>query len=82
MYDSNLTPAFYDVVPPSRRSAATGLLNFIGWLGAGLGSIMIGVAVDHHITMSVAISSTALIYLCVAVLLYFAARGRGERVRE
>ena len=82
MYDSNLTPAFYDVVPPSRRSAATGLMNFIGWLGAGLGSIMIGVAVDHHITMSVAISSTALIYLCVAVLLYFAARGRGERVRE
>ena len=82
MYDSNLTPAFYDVVPPSRRSAATGLMNFIGWLGAGLGSIMIGVAVDHHITMSVAISSTALIYLCVAILLYFAARGRGERVRE
>ncbi len=70
-YDSNLTAAFYDVITPSRRSTATGLMNFIGWAGAGLGTFAIGVAVDHHITMSVAISSTAVIYLSCALILFY-----------
>lgn len=73
MYDSNLTAAFYDVITPVRRSTATGLMNFIGWVGAGLGSLAIGIAVDHRITMSTAISSTALIYLGVAFVLFYAA---------
>ncbi len=71
MYDSNLTAAFYDVIAPVRRSTATGLMNLVGWIGAGLGSLAIGIAVDHHITMSAAISSTAVIYLVVALLLYY-----------
>ncbi len=69
MYDSNLTAAFYDVIAPARRSTATGLMNFVGWMGGGLGSLAIGVAVDHHVTMSAAISATALIYLGVALIL-------------
>ena len=73
MYDSNLTAAFYDVISPSRRSTATGLMNLLGWLGAGLGSLVIGVAVDHGVTMSAAISSTGLIYLAVAATLFAAA---------
>lgn len=73
MYDSNLTAAFYDVIAPSRRSTATGLMNLIGWVGAGLGAVAIGVAVDHQITMSVAISSTAFIYLVVAGILAYTA---------
>ncbi len=85
VYDSNLTAAFYDVIAPSRRSTATGLMNLIGWIGAGLGSLAIGIAVDHHIPMSAAISSTALIYFAVAcVLLYtaqFTAR-RDIRIRQ
>lgn len=76
IYDSNLTAAFYDVIHPSRRSTATGLMNFLGWLGAGLGSLVIGVAVDHGVTMSAAISSTGLIYLGVAAILFRAARTR------
>jgi MFS family permease len=72
MYDSNLTAAFYDVIAPDRRSTATGFMNFLGWIGAGLGSLAIGVAVDHRITMSVAISSTAVVYLCVAGVLFYA----------
>lgn len=72
MYDSNLTAAFYDVITPDRRSTATGLMNFLGWIGGGLGSLAIGIAVDHHITMSVAISSTALVYLSVAGVLWYA----------
>lgn len=73
VYDSNLTAAFYDVIAPSRRSTATGLMNLVGWIGAGLGSLAIGIAVDHHITMSVAISSTAVIYLAVAIILFLTA---------
>lgn len=73
IYDSNLTAAFYDVVRPARRSTATGLMNFLGWTGAGIGPLAIGYAVDHGVTMSAAISSTALIYLVVALLLLAAA---------
>lgn len=73
VYDSNLTAAYYDVITPIRRGTATGLMNLVGWMGAGLGSLAIGVAVDHHITMSVAISSTALIYVGVAAILCCAA---------
>lgn len=85
MYDSNLTAAFYDVIAPSRRSTATGLMNLIGWIGAGLGSVAIGVAVDHHVTMSAAISSTALIYFAVACILFCTAQftaGRDIRLRH
>jgi MFS family permease len=73
VYDASLTASFYDVIRPARRGTATGLMNFVGWMGAGLGSIAVGVAVDHHVTMSAAISSTAAIYLGVAVLLAAAA---------
>ena len=72
IYDSNLTAAYYDVITPLRRGTATGLMNLVGWMGAGLGSLAIGVAVDHHITMSAAISSTALIYISVSATLYCA----------
>jgi len=74
VYDSNLTPAFYDVIPASRRSTSTGLMNLLGFIGAGLGQIAIGVAVDHlKVTMSVAISSTAVIYFGVAAILFLTA---------
>ncbi len=73
VYDSNLTAAFYDVITPARRSTATGLMNMVGWFGAGMGAWGIGFAVDRQIPMSVAISSTALIYLAVSVILYLTA---------
>jgi len=73
LYDANIWASLYDVVPPSRRGAAVGLMNMIAWIGGGLGSISIGIAVDHGVTMSVAISSAAVIYLVVALLLVVAA---------
>lgn len=79
MYDSNLTAAFYDVITPDRRSTATGLMNFLGWIGGGLGSLAIGIAVDHQITMSVAISSTAVVYLSVAGILWYASAFTARR---
>ena len=73
VYDSNLTAAFYDVVTPSRRSTATGLMNLLGFIGAGLGSLAIGFAIYRGVTMSAAISSTAVVYLIVALILFFTA---------
>jgi len=69
IYDSNIWASLYDVVPPEKRGTAVGLTNMIGWLGAGVGSTAVGVVVDSGITMSEAISSTAVIYIGVACLL-------------
>ena len=84
IYDSNLTAAFYDVIAPSRRSTATGLMNLIGWLGGGLGPLAVGFAVYHHMTMSAAISSAAIVYFAVACVLFYTAQvtaGRDIRLR-
>ncbi|HLK61343.1 MAG TPA: MFS transporter [Chthonomonadaceae bacterium] len=74
IYDSNLTAAYYDVIPPARRSTATGMMNLFGFIGAGVGAPALGYAVDHHVTMSAAISSTAVVYFAVALILFFTAR--------
>ncbi len=73
LYDSNIWPSLYDVIAPARRGTAVGMMNMIGWIGGGLGSWTIGVAVDHGMTMSAAIACTSLIYLTVAVLLFVGA---------
>jgi MFS family permease len=71
LYDANIWASLYDVIAPTRRGTAVGLMNMIGWFGGGLGSLMIGLTVNSGISMSVAISSTAVIYLVVATLLVF-----------
>jgi hypothetical protein len=76
LYDANLTPAFYDVIPARERSSATGLMNLIGFIGAGLGSIAIGVAVDAGVPMSLAIGATGGIYILIAGVLWLASGQR------
>jgi MFS family permease len=73
LYDANIWASLYDVVAPARRGTAVGLMNMIGWLGGGLGSLAIGVAVNREIPMSVAIASTAAIYVLVTFGLFFGA---------
>ena len=73
IYDSNIWASLYDVVPPSRRSTSVGMMNMIGWIGGAMGPFFVGMAVDNGITMSVAIASTAVIYVGVAGLLALAA---------
>ena len=68
MYDSNIFASLYDVVSISRRGTAAGLMNMIGWLGGGLGALMIGIY-SPKFGMSAAIASTAGVYLVVAVIL-------------
>lgn len=75
LYDANIWASLYDVVTPSRRGTAVGVMNMVGWLGGGLGAYAIGFAVTRlHLTMSQAIESTAMIYVGVAGLLLLAAR--------
>jgi MFS family permease len=69
IYDSNIWPAIYEVVPPSRRSSAVGMANMVGWVGAFVGTLGLGAVVDSGVTMSHAIAYTAVIYAGVAVLL-------------
>ena len=73
VYDSNIWASLYDVIPVSRRSTSVGMMNMVGWLGGALGAYLVGLAVDLGVTMSVAIASTAVIYLGVALLLVVAA---------
>lgn len=73
VYDANIWASLYDVVAPSRRGTAVGLMNMVAWLGGGLGPFTIGVAVNEGVSMSVALSATAVIYGVVAALLLCAA---------
>lgn len=79
LYDANLTPAYYDVIPAASRSSATGLMNLIGFIGAGLGSIAIGVAVDAGVPMSMAIGATGGIYLFIAAVLWIACGAKAQQ---
>ena len=69
LYDANIWASLYDVVPPSRRAAAVGLMNMVGWFGAGLGTWLIGRLTTRGMSMSAAISGTAGIYVFVACLM-------------
>jgi MFS family permease len=68
LYDANIFAALYDVVPVARRGAAAGLLNSLGWLGAGFAPVAIAIAARRY-GMSASISATAAIYLLIGSLL-------------
>jgi MFS family permease len=70
IYDANIWASMYDVVDPSRRATMLGIANMVGWLGGGAGTAGIGIATKRlGITMGQALSSTAVIYAFVALLL-------------
>ena len=62
LYDANIWASLYDFVPVEQRGLATGLMNSMGWLGAGFAPIAVAVASGHY-SLSVCISMTAVIYL-------------------
>ena len=77
MYDSNIWAAFYDVVAPSRRGTAVGLMNMVAWLGAGLGPVLVGEVVRREIlTLSEAIGCMSVVYIGVGCILLLAAASR------
>jgi MFS family permease len=66
LYDANIWASLYDVVPPANRATALGVMNSIGWLGAGTATIAIGVMSESW-GLSRSIAATSVIYLVVGV---------------
>ena len=73
LYDANIFASLYDVVPAEHRGAAAGLLNSLGWLGAGFAPIAFAIGSARY-GMSASISGTAAIYLLIGLLMFFVAR--------
>jgi MFS family permease len=68
-YDANIFASVFDVIRPEARGTAAGFMNMVGWLGGGATApVVIGVLAKHY-DFSLAISSTALVYLAAAVFL-------------
>jgi MFS family permease len=70
LYDASLWAGLFDVVRPERRATAQGLMNSIGWLGAGTAPVIIGAASEHY-GMSACVSATSMVYLFSGTLLLF-----------
>jgi MFS family permease len=68
LYDANIWASLYDVVPARRRATAQGLMNGIGWLGAGVAPVIIGAASATY-GMGVCLSATSALYLLCGGLL-------------
>ena len=73
LYDANIFAALYDVVGVEVRAAAAGLLNSVGWLGAGFAPVLVAEG-SRRLGMSACLSATSGIYFCCALLLVFTAR--------
>ncbi len=78
IYDSNIWASLYDVVPVSRRGVAAGLMNSIGWLGAGAAPIA-AAAGAKLFGFSACLSATSMIYLVLAVPMLWPARNVSYR---
>src|SRR5439155_11658914 len=72
LYDASLWASLFDVVRPELRATAQGLMNSIGWLGAGAAPVVIAKASGTY-GMSAALSTTSLIYIWVGAMMLFAA---------
>jgi len=77
LYDANIFASLYEVVPVEVRAAAAGILNSLGWLGAGFAPVIVARA-SEWIGMSACISATSVIYLVCASLLWRAAAAAGR----
>jgi MFS family permease len=67
-YDANLSAALHDVVPPERRATSVGVLNSLGWLGAGIGPVAMAFF-SKRIGMGACLSANAIIFAASGVLL-------------
>jgi MFS family permease len=73
IYDSNIWAALYDFVDPARRGTAVGLMNMVGWMGAGAGAFGVGFFVHKSTPMSEAFATIGGVYVLGAALLLAAA---------
>lgn len=73
IYDSNIWAALYDFVDPARRGTAVGLMNMVGWMGAGVGAFGVGFFVHKGTPMSEAFAMIGGVYVLGAAYLLAAA---------
>jgi MFS family permease len=76
LYDANIWASLYDVVPARRRATAQGLMNAVGWLGAGVAPVAVAAASARY-GMAACLSATSAIYLLCGGLLLAASMSRG-----
>jgi MFS family permease len=69
LYDANIWASLYDVVPARRRATAQGLMNAVGWLGAGVAPVAVAAASDRY-GMAACLSATSAIYVLCGGLLF------------
>jgi MFS family permease len=81
LYDANIWASLYDVVPPRRRATAQGLMNALGWLGAGAAPVAVAWGSGVY-GMAACLSAASAVYmLCGGLLLagtaaFFPRRGK------
>jgi len=69
IYDANIWASLYDVITPSRRGAAVGIMNMVGWLGGGgAAPIAIGYIAERQ-SLGFAIALASAVYVAGAALL-------------
>jgi predicted MFS family arabinose efflux permease len=73
VYDANIFASLYDVVRPEIRGFAAGLMNTVGWAGASLAPLAIGLAIGRF-GLGASIASTACLYLAAGALALVASR--------
>jgi sugar phosphate permease len=66
IYDANIFASLFDVVAPSDRGTAAGLMNALGWTGGFAAPWLIGIA-SERFGLGVAITATAAVYLLVGL---------------
>jgi MFS family permease len=72
LYDANIFAGLYEAVRFERRGVAAGILNSLGWLGAGFAPVLVAKA-SERVGMSACLSATSAIYLACGGLLAVAA---------
>ena len=73
VYEASLWASLHDVVPIGRRGASVGLMNSLGWLGAGAAQLIVGVA-SERFSLGACLGATAMIYLAIGLALLRGAR--------
>lgn len=71
LYDASLWASLFDVIRPERRATAQGLMNSIGWLGAGTAPIIIAKTSEHY-GMGASLAATSMVYVVSGTLLLLA----------
>lgn len=72
-YDASLWASLYDVVPIGRRAAGVGVMNAIGWFGAGAAPVIVAAA-SRRFGLGACLSAASFIYIGCGLLLLCGAR--------